>query len=175
MALHTPEEHFITQKDFRPFAQKLDHEKENKVRKFWLISFFAYSNISVYNIFLALRDLSATSGSLKEHPEIGLYIHATLALLGIIPWFWVTHHCAYKKRGTGWLLWTLISLPIWEFPGLLISLQQTLDWNTLIWLMIGIIFWVNCIRLLKVNSAREFQKVLAFKNKYGPEANGFCC
>lgn len=158
--------HFITESELKPFAETINLEKEDNVRKLWLVSFLAYSIVTVFNTYSALEDLQTTL-------DVSSLI--IMAITRIIPWFLITFYCSYKKRGTGWLLWILISLPIREFIPLLIALKLSPAWDTFTMVLIGLIFWNNSIRLLKTNSTREYTKVLAFKNKYGPDANGFCC
>ena len=171
---------FLSEEDLKPFLGSINLDFEEKVRKQWLVSFFAImGTLAVSNFFIWI-DL------VKEHTSIAvsIVIGSILTVLALTPWCWITYHCAYKKRGTAWLLWTAIWMSLRLLSVGIVA--AVLDWsqapelNTLEWFIIMVylglelFYCVNCFRLLMVNSDRECQKVLALKAKYGPDADGFC-
>ncbi len=156
----------------------IDILKEETVRKQWLISFFIYSAISALStlisisaILILIRKASFTEAETTDIAS--KLVDLTLSFLVLIPWFWITYHCAYKKRGTAWLMWTLILLP----AGVLINGIMRGTWNqfaegpflaksiALMSLGIAVYYWINCLRLKRVNLDREYQRVLALKEK----------
>jgi hypothetical protein len=172
----------LSEDDLKPFLADINLQTEEGIRRQWLVSFYVYMGgtalFTFFNFFKidSYNQLSELIGVIFTI-LLGLFILFPV----LTPWFWITYHCAYKKRGTAWLMLFLISLPLGE----LANVAQG-EWNqamesgsfALIILMtfVGseVFFWINCLRLYKFNSKRKYQTVLALKAKYGPEANGFC-
>ncbi len=172
----------LSEADLKPFLDGLSLDIEVKVRKQWLASLFAFTGITALSIFFIYFGDGAFNEFSENTPlAFSLSFGLFLSSLVVVPWFWITYYCSYKKRGTVWLIWTMISLPLRELSSIgMGEWNQAADWDSLSWFMvitflgIEVLYWVNCLRLLRVNSARECQTVLALKAKYGPEANGFC-
>jgi len=160
----------LSEGDLKPFLESLNVDLEEKVREQWLISLFAFQGISALSILLTyFRDDAFNEFSVNIGPGFSVVFGFFICSLSSIPWFWFTSHCPYKRRGTAWLMWTMILLPLghggWN--------HVAAEWETF-GRLIGLLYWINCLPLYRVNSAREYQRVLAFKAKYGPDANGFC-
>lgn len=168
----------VSEGKLQPDLKDIEIQKEEKIRRMWLISLLTY--IVILMAFSIANSLpSAMVSENKENASIFIY-HLITSILYPILWFWITYHCSYTKRGTAWLMWIMISTSI----SLLITVfttywNQTVEWDSLSRMIticvfgFDIFFWINCLRLYKVNSAREYQKVRALKAKYGPEASGF--
>lgn len=76
-------------------------------------------------------------------------------------------------------MWAMISLPLRELADIVKGeWSQATEWYSLGWFLvltglgIEIFFWINCLRLRRVNSAREYQRVLALRAKHDFYANG---
>jgi hypothetical protein len=176
---------FLSEEDLKPFLGSINLDFEEKVRKQWLVSFFTLTGISALSIFFIIikNELFKESADLMSIAFI-IVFGSIVSSLPLIPWCWITYHCAYKKRGTAWLLWTtiwfLLRLIFLAIVAAAFDWSQAAEMNSLGWFM-GITFLsteifyrVNSFRLLMVNSDRECQKVLALKAKYGRDADGFC-
>ncbi len=151
----------------------------SQVRRRWLFSFYLYWGIgTVFAMLFA---------ALTAMPEVGvkniemvyfktmMIFTKTVQIVSLFIWAWITYHCAYKKRGTKWLMWTLIVLPIAAFmkffqlfisnsPVKILLFHSVSGWIPslfgLMWVS-AIYYWINCYRLRKEN--------LALKNASKPE------
>ncbi len=156
--------------DLKPFLETLNLEIEEKVRKQWLISFFAFIGISALSILLNYFGGSEFNEfSENTSPAFGVVCGLLILSLILIFRFGITYHCSYKKRGTAWLMWTMISLPLGELAGIRKGeWSQAAEWDFLRWFMvitslgIEVFFWINCLRLRRVNLDRA---CLALKAK----------
>lgn len=172
----------LSEEDLKPFLSGINLDSEEKVRKQWLVSLFIFTGISALSSLItyfgesSFKELSEYTG-IAFSILFGLFVSA----VALIPLFWITYHCAYKKRGTAWIMWIMISLPLGELSDIAKGgWSQSAEWDSTGWIMVmtflvvEVYFWINCLRLRRVNSEREYQKVLALKAKYGSDANGFC-
>jgi hypothetical protein len=132
---------------------------EIKTRKKWLISFMLMSLISVFSVFFLV---AGEEGVESVSKEIGVLLGIVISMLAIVPWFWITYHCSFKKRGTAWLSWTMVMVPLRELMD--ISKGEWSDvgeWNALSWCLVLFFLGVeayylfNCFKLRKVNSIRK--------------------
>lgn len=171
----------LSEVDLKPFLETLNLEIEEKVRKQWLISFFAFTGISALSILFTYFGGGAFNEFSKNtSPAFGVVCGLLIVSLALIPRFWIIYHYSYKKRGTAWLMWTMILLPLGELVDIgkgrwnEVAELDCLGWFIFItFLGIEVFFWINCLRLRRVNADRKYQRVLALKAKYGPDANGF--
>lgn len=172
----------LTDDELNPFLNTLNLDVEKKVRKQWLVSFFAFTGIHALSAFLAyIGDGAYSMVSENTSPALSVIFGIFISFFILIFWFWITYHCAYKKRGTAWLMWTMISIPLRELADIgKGEWKHAAEWDSFGWFMvitfigIEIFYWINCLRLRRVNAAREYQRILALKAKYGSDANGFC-
>lgn len=172
----------LSEADLKPFLDGLNSDIEEKIRKQWLVSLFAFTGISALSIVLTyFGDGIFNEFSENTSPAIIIVIGIFISCLALLSWFWITYHCSYKKRGTAWLMLTMITLPLRELTSIgKGQWNQVTEWDSFAWFMIitflgmKVFFWINCLRLQRVNSAREYQRVLAWKAKYGPDADSFC-
>lgn len=132
---------------------------EIKTRKKWLVSFVLISLISVFSVFFTIVGEEGVESVSKE---IGLPLGIMISTLAIIPWFWITYHCSFKKRGTAWLSWTMVMVPLRELMDLSKGGWSDIgEWNALSWflvlsfLSIEAYYLFNCFQLHKVNSRRK--------------------
>lgn len=110
----------------------------------------------------------------RKHWLISFFLLIVLGpTIANLPWYVITYYCAYKKEGTVWLLWTMITYLLGALFALIL---MSLDWNVAVqkfreldgrgWLMtvlsngFQILFWFNCLRLYKINRLHEY------KNKF---------
>lgn len=137
--------------------EHLIKDEDESVRKSWFVSFILVWVLTILNIFsslLARNGFSVTNG------EVLIYLVMAVALT--MPWYWITYHCSYYKRGTAWLVWMMITAPI-QF--LLNMYREGLDilveWGSFGWSLIsmdlGIEFYflINCYFYYKANAARK--------------------
>lgn len=127
------------------------------IKKQWLVSFLIL--IGIVQLVNLLE--------LTETKEIARTITHILLVLPV--WSWITYHCAYRKRGTRWLMWLLILFPIRMLLLPIGFIQDgvltTPSEKTVGWILIGILFcvylwfWSNCLLLRKEN--------IALKNNLG--------
>lgn len=132
---------------------------ERKIRKKWLVAFLL---MSVIFVLLLLATIFVGDGVESVSEEVGIPFGIMISTLVIIPWFWITYYCAFKKRGTQWLTWTMIMLPLNELRGISEEgWRSILEWNAISWFLFLIVFivefyyWINCFRLRKINSKRK--------------------
>lgn len=129
---------------------------ERTVRKKWLISFILMTFLSVAVSFFTVI---AEDGVETVSVEIGIPAGITLSTIIIIPWFWITYHCSFKKRGTSWLAWSMVRIPLGEivelFKGNFFEGWTVLNWYVCIFsLAIEAYYLFNCYQLRKVNARR---------------------
>ena len=134
--------------------------EEEKIRKKWLISLFMFAAMCWMVTFgMGLDILSLSKLVLGGFGLDKFYIYFILFIstIVLIPNFCIPYHCAYKKKGSGWLMWTMIMLPL----GILKEVNDLfpLDKNeslvfclNVTWIGIIIYYWINCRILYKINS-----------------------
>ena len=138
---------------------KTEHEK---IRKRWLISLLADTAMGIIVALLAYFNYGLFQEISKYNNEFfSISMGFILSTLPFVLSYWISYHCAYKKRGTAWLMWTLIIIPIGMIFGypkhLPLFLQLILTWNTYEWPFIAIktgleiYYWINCWTLRKIN------------------------
>jgi len=130
------------------------------IRKHWLFSFLGLGCISFLVYLFPL--ISRTN---LFHP-IDYNIATIAEMFGVFIWSWITYHCAYRKRGTGWLMWVLISAPMIVLHDILKGdnqevIQHLLYFHPVVFFitlipLAGISwFWFNSLRLRKLNLRRK--------------------
>lgn len=138
-----------------------EHERfiERKTRKRWLVSFLLMSVISAFSVFFSVV---GEDGLESVSKEIGIPLGLMISTCAVIPWFWITYHCSFKKRGTAWLTWTMVMMPLRELMDISKGGWSDVgDWNALSWffviLFLGVeaYYFLNCYKLHKVNSIRK--------------------
>lgn len=142
-------------------CQLTEYEKlvERKTRKRWLISFLLMSVISVFSAFFTVV---GEDGLESVSKEIGIPLGVVISTFAVIPWFWITYHCSFKKRGTAWLSWTMVMVPLRELMDISKGGWSDIgEWNALSWFLVTLFLGVeayylfNCYHLHKVNSIRK--------------------
>ncbi len=131
---------------------------EEKVRKQWLISFVIMTLISQLSFFLDCVEKGLLGAiSMETGFAFGVFICILFSVLISLPWFLITFRCSYRNKGTAWLKWIMISIPVrvlfefWkeglnDLPDLILNLFAS---------GIDIYFWMLCLSLHQVNSARK--------------------
>lgn len=164
----------------QPFLRNIDLVREELIRKQWLVSLYVFTAFHTVSTLLSCL-VGGDFTPLIESTGIafGSIVVLALSCLLSVPLFWITYHCAYKKRGTAWLMWIMIVNPLGEL-GWLVGVYEVLaEGNGIFWYLLTIVvgievfYWINCWRLRKVNSIREYQRVLALKAKYGSDVYDF--
>ena len=128
--------------------------RESKTRKTWLLALFLTQSIKWL--------LGVISILFMDSPEEGPWtrLAAVISITVFISLIiWMFYHCAYKKKGTGLLLWMLFSIPgqtltdyikegntfsMWDLPGLF---------------LLGF-FWISCLHLRRINCEAKARKQL---------------
>jgi hypothetical protein len=142
--------------------------QENTVRKRWLkslIAFFTYKFILNSLISLAALEEGAVSSISNTYSTlVCLSLGYSFAQSGICSW--IAYYCAYRKRGTAWLAWTLWVIPIFALVTYLPDLQNLLfplsTNEAIVTTLIVVIdlsisgwYWINCLRLRALNKAYQ--------------------
>ncbi len=134
--------------------------REKKVRKFWLISFCMFSAFSYIGLTEMLLE---KNGSFIEAFGFwqALAINLFFASIPFSIGCWITYHCAYFKKGTAWLKWLLITIPGKVLLNVMQELANSADSSPssnaflLAGLSIALFYWIWCLRLHNINSARK--------------------
>lgn len=167
-----------TDSNFPPISKD-----EIKARKNWLISFWLYYGplLPWYLCFCGLMTYLFAAGVCKSKSCMLLNILLPILIifclaLAIVPML-ITYRCAYKKRGTAWLKWLMIIIPIKivicvapvPYRSMIPDQMKTAtsEWLMYIFILIDLFFWVNCYKLYK------FNKIHA-RNKLGAEKANEC-
>ncbi len=146
------------------YLQKIDTVSEDNIRRLWLISFI------VTNLFAAYFSFLSNMNSIKAGPLLA----SIITLLTLIPSVWITYYCAYYKRGSAFLLYLIISLPLsFFFLGMNELIKPIFMWTAplkisgLLYFPTVIFFWICSIKLRKVNLTRRYHKnALALREKF---------
>ena len=160
----------ISEEELETYMSDADRLHEAKVRRWWMIS---YSVVSVMALFSALFPDSLVQQS-PFLSETGQKIVTTvISVFYTLVSIWIGYHCAYKKKGTIWLLLVLLATPVSIF------LSIITEWGLLFaefgwWVMLSVApvlgmlcwFWVNCLRLRRVNLFRQSRIQRARDDKY---------
>ena len=126
-------------------------EKDKKTRRHWLIATLVYFLGFPALLFLIFVILAG-----DRLATIALF--AFILILSSIP-FWIIYHCAYRKPGTKWLMFYLITVPI-QFVSSLPSLRDDpRAWlGIVICLPICIWWYVLSLKLRKINKLQQPRK-----------------
>lgn len=165
----------FTNDEIKPFIDQIDSKHEKMVRKIWLVSFLLSIVLTTVNTLTGLIEMT-----LHTSITLNTFLYPLIIALAVIPGSWMLYHCAYKKKGTAWLMLVIFIRTIVLVVSIFKILGQAALLGPLDWLFIAlsfsidVFFWGSCIELYRVNSKTEYQIVLALKHKYGADANGFC-
>jgi MFS family permease len=161
----------ISEEELRSYLNNAQIEHEARVRKQWLVSFSTLIMISIVSsmaLWLVPSPvLTEPTPDAIEQPAIA----CVLSIGCILACSLIGYYCAYKKRGTVWLLLSIISIPTGIVSPFL-ARTEPLPSGLAEWMAFSMIagiemwLWANCIRLRKVNGVRKTQVKLARKNKY---------
>lgn len=66
-------------------------QQEKRIRKRWFISFIIFYLVNIVSVMLS-----------------SLFFMIILLIVQAL----ITHHCSYNKKGTKWLMWVLITVPL---------------------------------------------------------------
>lgn len=123
-----------------------------QIRKQWLFSYWAH-------IFAGILNSLVYFLSDSQQDKILSVVTTTFLIL----WGWITYHCAYRKRGTAWLKFLLISMPFSMVKSITTSFKKLAPNNPIdlfvfisvlaIYLVIEVWFWLNCKAYWKENQA----------------------
>jgi hypothetical protein len=151
--------------------QFLRHEE--RVRRNWRLSFFCAFGMSLLVVPLACV---ICPGELGSNMAVVTEPDNLFAMIVGLIWLFLSslifYHCAYRRRGTIWLFLFVILFPtrvIIEFGMRCLHPTPTLFRDLIILFIDNVIpfwFFVNCMRLRRVNAFRKAQIKLARKNKY---------
>jgi hypothetical protein len=118
----------------------------NKERKRWLVSFWVW--IAVTYIVDLLLLLGGDSNDQIQ----------TLVEMALMPIsFWITYYCAYRKRGTAWLAWILVVIPLRILMDMVESYDVEVLKNSIsLIVVLGILssqiwFWIASMKLRLAN------------------------
>lgn len=153
----------LSKTDLNPYFDGLNFDIEEKVRKQWLISFFLFIGMTFVSIFFEGFGVGAFNGFFEntnlDFSDFSVISSLIFSCLNLLLWGWITYYCAYKKRGTGWLMWIMITLPLRELVRIgKGELNQVALWDSFTWflvvtyLCVEVFYWINCLRLRKINA-----------------------
>lgn len=113
-----------------------------KIRKKWLISFLILLIVPIFGLIVRLFFEPDTLAFVIGSAQIAV-------------WSLITYNRAYKERGTAWLMFTLIVIPLQIVILYIISYMdgsvEELVVNAVFVTPLMIYFWINCLRLRKYN------------------------
>ena len=150
------------------YLREIDTNYEDSVRKQWFISFI------LMNLFASFFSYFTSMNS----GYFSILSAILIATASLIPSIWITYYCAYQKRGSAWLLYLIITIPFsfLSLPAFYLSAKNNLSplmfspalmLSALTSSIMTIVFWINCIRLRKVNlKRRHHQNALILKEKF---------
>lgn len=139
---------------------------EQKIRRQWLTSFFAYTSIWVIQNCIVLLGGDLFEG-VAQKLGFGSDILFGILVICIVTasWCGITYYFSYKKKGTKWLYWTIGILVGREILNVIrgewvgTSELNVFAWATILAaLAVETWFWVNCLRLYGCNIALKRQK-----------------
>ncbi len=156
--------------DISIYLKQVDEIKEEKARKTWLITFIITYISSLFSAFSMWMNMSISQPLPVRIAVLFSYI------VSFAIYFWIAYHCAYKKRGSLYLLILLISIPL-SYLSLIIShFNDASHWSELtnltklsIWINFGlnIFFWISSFNLRKINLIRRYHtNALLLKEKF---------
>ena len=158
--------------DIELYLKEINTTKEEKVRRQWLISFVILNIISIIFSYLSRAAFSPYLSGMST--VIFNAVALAISVLSVIPSILITYYCAYQKRGSAFLLYIIIILPLSIF-GLMTReyFRPSMIWSQALviasfsQLAINIVYWINCIRLRSVNLKRRFHtNALILKEKF---------
>lgn len=140
-------------------------KNEDKIRNHWFNSFLLINFMPViYEMSVSV----ASVGFLNTFASLsnGLSFLMTLLFIPLSPLFWITYHCAYKKRGVMWITLVMLSLVIGFFASLIFQKKEfTPDLTGLYFILLATlpsaIFWYCSYKLREVNLARFIKRPAA--------------
>ena len=133
--------------------------KEKRVRKHWIISLWTVTIIHALSLSINFYLTAVENGVVVEAPSVAIILLGSAVIASIH--FMISYHCAYKERGTKWLTWTLVTLPLGLLSGLsrgglpLVELSGAEIFALLFAIGVSAYYWINCLQLREVNSARK--------------------
>ena len=151
----------LSEEEKATYLNSIDGRSEEKTRQMWLIAFF----LNMAKDLLVSYSFSASTSFF-----LGSCFSNLISCFAI-------YHCAYKKKGAGLILLSVVNFPVlFGVPFLsVVSSLSVLELVKLLFVfVIGMFYWICCIRLHRANSVREYQVLLALREKFGPHVNGFC-
>lgn len=161
----------ISEEELRPYFGHTELQYEARVRKQWVLSYLLQI-VLFFTLPLMLWWCEASDSGPFGLSATGPRPIDVLALaIREFLIFLIGYYCAYKRRGTIWLFWSIILMPrtILVLLCLGAALLYGFGWYFLMLtplLGVQIWLWVNCIRLRRVNALRRSFASLARKNKY---------
>lgn len=136
-------------------------KSQNKTRKHWLLSTFSLLILYPLVLFAFFAVLSE-SVAIPKDALIESLIHA---FAGIIP-MWIIWHCAYRKYGTKFLTFWLVTSPIKALASIVEFLKESYDSWTIAYILLDLAFfsWWFIISLKMRTVNKTIQKRLSLKN-----------
>ena len=153
----------ITKDDLESGLTDLEKEKEQKVRRLWLFTYLIQF-FTLIIMFIIAGYLDSKKNTVAIDPGPFAY-SISLIFIGV----WIPYHCAYRKRGTAWLMWSIVMGGLKELKDIADTQFNSLDGITLLLCIfcfgIDIYHWINCCRLHSVNTLRKDRLAQTLKAK----------
>lgn len=149
---------------------------EEEIRKEWLICYVVFYGIHLFCVLLFyftielyayffVNEIFNVSFNLK------LFYNVCISLIGLIISFFIGYHCAYRKKGTIWLLLFLIVnlsamfiiVKSIVFTGFT---EDTIFSGYFVFFPLILLSFITSLRLRKVNSDRRYQEVRDLEKEY---------
>ena len=163
----------ISDDEARAYFTEADLQREARIRRHWLISYAVLASLALLSAFFPDVQVQQSPFFSETGQKI---IAAAITVLYTLISVSIGYYCAYKKRGTMWLLLVIVAVPvgtIFSLAGEWKMLFSQLGWWAALSLSpsVAVIawFWVSCLRLRAVNLARRSRIELARKEKYPTE------
>lgn len=130
----------------------------SQVRRRWLYSFYIYKLTQFLGVYLTYSDKLSIS---YDFP-LNIFILVLISVLIMIPGFWITYHCAYKKQG----IICLFFIMIFSFLDILCHCLSV-EWSSfnkvilqfILPASIPIFYLRNCYRLYRLNCSLEVNRI----------------
>jgi len=142
------------------YLTDIETEHEKKVRKQWLITFFISTAISTLHMCIGSQGVKEFVKDMAWPVSFFLGLAILCSAIGAC----VTYHCSYKSKGTILLGCNIIAFPLVGLANFAKGEWSQIAWPIIIFfIIVNVIFWVNCLRLYSINVSREYRKSLALK------------
>lgn len=135
----------------------------SQVRRRWLYSFYIYKLIQFSVVYLTYSYKYLEKLFISYGTPLSIFILFLISVFRMMPGFWITYHCAYKKQG----IICLFFIMIFRVLDVLWLFFLSLEWSSfnkvilqfILPACIPIFYLRNCYRLYRLNCNLEVNRV----------------